>query len=407
METISWIIQSTTPVIKNAVVSYFKPILWLFSSEDDDIETDRISDSIKKKNKTISAISAAVYYNQGAFVQYYFLASEKHRALKEFMQRNDWDRDEIKQLTGELISFLNRELFTSVFENFKLLHAYFAGRHVLEPRICIKGAFRSEDKNTIISVVRDRQVSYISDADIRSNTGFDTIKKTGMYFLLNNIPEAARRGTYRNPRLNISTVQKLHSQYFRIGRGRSLIQDTEPWLECWKDYNDTGKDITSFYKSTLIIPMVLKDSNLSDTFKSLVNIHNADRTIFGFLCFDHADVDYFNEEDDVKVGYVYAELFSLYLFARAVFTEISRTFSEAEKYLDSENLIHSLLEQLGCSIHDLNSTSKLSKIISPKREETRNNKLFQLDETLLDCARIMSEISNNISPQARASTDKD
>lgn len=86
-----------------------------------------------------------------------------------------------------------------------------------------------------------------------------------------------------------------------------------------------------FYKSTLIVPMTLWNNDLSEEFKELVNLDNVDRTIFGFLCFDHVDADYFDEENDVALGYVFADILSMYIFARLIYMESSKTFSDRRR----------------------------------------------------------------------------
>jgi len=65
--------------------------------------------------------------------------------------------------------------------------------------------------------------------------------------------------------------------------------------------------------------MTLWNNDLSEEFKELVNLENVDRTIFDFLCFDHVDVNYFDEEGDVALGYVFADIVSMYIFARLIY----------------------------------------------------------------------------------------
>ncbi|MFV5213057.1 hypothetical protein ACLIIZ_04940 [Azonexus caeni] len=395
MGTITWIIHSTSPIVRRTVISYFRPLIDIFRIDELPEARKKNKDHSKNSNhRVVAAISKAVCYNQGEFVQYYFLASERHRALKEYMQTPTWDRNRVKSLTSELINFLNTEFHRNAFENFDIIHAYFSGRHPIEPRVCIKGSFRSKDKNTIVSVFRDRKVAYISDADVKSNTGFDTIANTGRYFLLNNIPEAARKGAYHNPRLDLSKVKHLYSSHHRKDKNATgHASDLNYWPECWKDSHGQNKDTTSFYKSTLIIPMTMWNNKLSEAFKSLIHIQNVDRTIFGFLCLDHVDTNYFREEDDVAVGYVFADLLSLYLFARAIYTEISRTFSEAESYLDEQQL-DITLEKFDFALRSKDFSSILDGFSTIKPKKTTNNMLFPVDEGLRDYAQTQSNVSS-------------
>lgn len=395
MGTITWLIHSASPIARRAVTTYFQPLVGALKLHDEnDSRKEQLEEAKKAKDKVILAISKAVCYNQGAFVQYYFLASERHRALKEFMQTSPLPRDRqtVKRLTSELINFLNTEFHRSAFANFDLIHSYFSGRHSTDPRICIKGAFRSEEKDTIVSVFRDRKVGYISDADVKANTGFYRIKSTGRYFIQNNIPEAACRGQYENPRLDVAKVKKYYSPSMFHGPRKSKLS-ADSWAACWKDSADGSPDTTSYYKSTLIIPMTLWNNKLADTFKSLIHVQDMERTIFGFLCFDHVEPNYFKEDEDVSVGYVFADLLSLYLFARAIYTEISRTFSEAERYLDNEH-IDITLEKLELALEKWNVSAKLDDYFSSKPRKTANNMLFPVDDVLRDYVKTWDSTSS-------------
>ena len=55
-----------------------------------------------------------------------------------------------------------------------------------------------------------------------------------------------------------------------------------------------------------------------------------DRVIFGFLCFDHIDSNYFIENEDVSLGYVFADVLSVYFVSRMMYTSMSDTFKSIE-----------------------------------------------------------------------------
>ena len=79
--------------------------------------------------------------------------------------------------------------------------------------------------------------------------------------------------------------------------------------------------------------MTLWNNSLSDSFKDLINISNIERSIFGFLCLDHPESGYFQEEKDVNVGYIIADLLSLYLINRLNYTDNSKTFLSVKNHL--------------------------------------------------------------------------
>src|SRR5205085_1029937 len=160
---------------------------------------------------------------------------------------------------------------------------------------------------------------YNSDVRIEGNTGFLSVKDSGRYFLENDIPNSARRGRYRNPRLDVS---RLNS----VSTGARLPWWTSDWDSYWVDYSRDKAGDRSFYKSTLIVPLTLRNNALSKEFISSVNLEGIDRYIFGYLCLDHRDSHYFDESTDIDIGYIFADLMSVFVFHRMVYTDLSKTF---------------------------------------------------------------------------------
>jgi hypothetical protein len=56
------------------------------------------------------------------------------------------------------------------------------------------------------------------------------------------------------------------------------------------------------------------------------------------LCFDHPKENYFDEDKDVSVGYVFADILSLYVFVRLIYTEMSKTYGKVEEFMEKEHL---------------------------------------------------------------------
>ncbi len=390
MATIDWIAHNTGDIIRRAIWAYFAPLFEAVTNRAIELplsqQVGAASARVTDKSKTISVIRSAVCFNQGTFIEYSLLSAERHKALRKAIDSSVPDREHIQTLAGELINYLNMEFHKSTFENFKLLHGYFAGRHKVDPRICVKGAFRSDQKDTIVSVFRDRKVQYLSDAEVSTNSGFFSIVQTGQYFLLNDIPEAARRGNYQNSRLDPRRVKQLYATRRKEGSASTALDTPKSWKECWIDYEPGISDETPFYKSTLIVPMTLWNNELSDEFKTLAKFQKLGRTVLGFLCFDHTDTEYFNDEDDVSIGYIFADLLSIYLFVRLVYTEISETFAKAESYIEKDELLFKL-EQLDLSWEKARIGAKHDRTQWALPRKTSNNKLFAIDEVLRDYGR--------------------
>ena len=278
---------------KSAVSLYFRPLYWITNSHSltasrsiiarRRYEVDRVEVGL------LSLIKASVCFNQGALIEYSFLVAEKHKAMKTAFASGDRNVPELKHLTTELMNYLNRTFFEITFKNFDFMHSYFSRRGSSIPRVCIKGTFKVDDRPTIISIFRDKPVKYDSDTQIEDNSGFNSIRQNGRFFIENNLPEAVLERNYVNPRLN---TEKIKNDAMR---GKGLSEISRDWKTYWLDHERANQD--SFYKSTLIVPLTLWNNDLSPEFKKLIRIENIERFIFGFLCFDHREVDYF----DLKV----------------------------------------------------------------------------------------------------------
>lgn len=362
-------------MVKEALSEYFRPVFYFtgFFDKTISLEEKYKELEIQRVNMRVwsRVVRKAVCFNQGEYLQYAFLTAEKHKKLKDSFRETPEDGARIGALASELVNYINSKFYEDTYENFKLIHAYFKNRSSHKPRVCIKGSFNIDNHSKVVSVFRDALVSYDSDADVERNYGFLTIYKNGTYFLENNIPEAAAEDRYFNPRLDNGLVRE-----FLSGTSGSR---TKKWEDCW-----TGdkKEKSSFYKSTLIVPMTLWNNDLSEEFKELVNLENVDRTIFGFLCFDHVEADYFDEENDVALGYVFADILSMYIFARLIYMESSKTFNSIEDWLQGEG-VEINPESLSSIWKKMPGTFDVEKYLEFKPKITKNNSLFPMDEDLI------------------------
>lgn len=280
-----------------------------------------------------------VCFNQGAYTDFSFLAHEYHRELKECLteiQRLGQNRniERIETKAKELLQFVDRRFKSAALENFKLFSEHFRGRSEIEPRICIKGniPIRTGAKDEIVSIIRsDGSVKDTNRYPLDENTGFAEVVRTGYYYLNDDIASSAILGHYRNPRLDQSRLNELGSLELGLvdsGRGFSLDQ----WRRCWNDWSHEA-DQGRFYRSTLIIPLTLRNNNLSSDFRtrlsrreSSIDFATFDRTILGFLCLDHPKAQFFNKYEDVSLGYIVADQLSLYTFTSLILTRLSSVF---------------------------------------------------------------------------------
>lgn len=269
-----------------------------------------------------------VCWNQGEIAQFYHIASILHRNLKDEFHSADCCKETIEYSVKNLLEYLNRNLRRISRENFSFLQEYFQNRSKTKPRVCIKVNYQ----NRIVELFREKQVPYYTDYETESNTGFYQVKKTGKYFLCNNIPQDYISEKYHNPRLKPISESQYTQSFVKSILHHQKMSPKKNWLSCWQ--GDTAECPTSCYSSTLIIPMTLANNKLSTEYQYLINIEKDARTIFGFLCIDHVTVDYFNESSDIDMGYIIADLLSLFLINRLNYTDSSSTFLNSLKYLN-------------------------------------------------------------------------
>ena len=74
--------------------------------------------------------------------------------------------------------------------------------------------------------------------------------------------------------------------------------------------------------------MTLWNIELEEIFRNKIQATDIGRAIFGYLCFDHVDVGFFKDED-IELGYIFADILSLYFIARATYTDFSDTYKNA------------------------------------------------------------------------------
>lgn len=386
MGTITAILKTTPSIIREASSAYFQPhktAINIVYPKKELINKELTINN--KKYSWIQVLSKSMCYNQSSFLQYSFLAAERHKSIKAEFLKSKKDTKKINLLMQDLMNFLNKGLFEYTYHNFRYLRLFYLRRSTIEPRFCIKGNIRTYNKDKVISVFRNKKVNYDSDCEIEKNTGFFSILKTGKYYFNNDIPKSVLDGKYSNPRLKNecpdivkNNSRKKISNFLPI----KTIGRHSYWETCWKDYVPGKSNPSSCYKSTMIIPMTLWNNDLSDDFKKRINIKNVDRVIFGFLCIDHVDTNYFDEETDVSVGYFFADILSMYLLTRLIYTEISNTFRNVENYLN-KSIFEETLEKIDIEWKKLSALPVEANSILKQISESDNNQLYSIDESLV------------------------
>jgi hypothetical protein len=306
-----------------------------------------------QSNKLNEVTRQAVTLNQGAFLDFSHLAHERHRQLRKTIDDSTLAHSRQSRQTRlranfkSLISFMDQRFGTVAGQNFKLLGEYFAGRSDVGPRMSIMGNWQGADKSVCVGpLVRNDQVDYDSVIDAAKNTGFDSVIKSGAYYLNNNIVKTALNGRYRNPRFDYDAIGLIQQQIEAAASGIASTVTPRVWRNLWKGSTEHD-DPRIFYQSTLIVPLTLRNENLSAEFNHSLSTrldrHTGDRSaiakheqsILGFLCFDHPDIDYFHPEHDVNTAYVFATLLSMYVLERITLTTLSETYQASKQLLEA------------------------------------------------------------------------
>ena len=304
-----------------------------------EISTERkYSFKYTDKDSSVPVINDCICELQAGLAQYYIMSAVKHMKLKEAV--NGDDVEGIVSSFSDLDEYLWDSLKEALEISHKYIKKYFSDRSRFPPRITIKAPY---GESQIVDLYR-KDKSPFSEFLVDENSAFKYIKDTGMYYICNDIPLAVSEEKYKNKRINGQMVRNNYSQPGMIKKGyMKVIGQPEvdaAWESCWDTGSPDNRPHTeSCYKSTLVVPMTLINASLRREFLNYMfdgeEILQKDdeykKLMFGFLCVDHRHTGYFNHESDVRIGYIIADLLSLFLVTRVMCTTKSRTYQYAKE----------------------------------------------------------------------------
>lgn len=272
----------------------------------------------------LGVLRKAICAHQGDIVEHIYWGAELHKRLR-FANTPDEITKVVDAIENDLPDIFQRSWRVTVehlTNYFKLTHS-----SKIVPRMCIKDTVDRNGKKYMIDIFRENGGRSGNEYPISENTGFQSVENDGRYFLCHDIPASAATNGYINPRLNPLAVKKYRppSKLKKILRKNHEI-DRE-WAECWIDYSHEKDNSSSCYKSTLIVPMTMVNCPLGKEFTRDTGVGKSKRLIYGFLCFDHPQPNYFNEAD-INVGYIFADLLSFYQINQHSITTHSETFRQ-------------------------------------------------------------------------------
>lgn len=293
------------------------------------------NDKKQASKELLSVFRAAVCAHQGFIAEHFLLGNEYHKKLRvaTAVGKKDAVQDLVKKLDGLHLEALKKAWQFSV----QHLSTYFMLTHKspILPRFCLKASVPKANDVTsekaIIDIFRDDGSRSKKSVSISENTGFSDAASKGKYYLENNIPEAVCRRGYKNPRLNPRNAADYKQPI--VFQPRYWGEDKE-WVKCWDVDTIAPSHPNTCYKSTLIVPMTLVNNPMSEEFYQNTGVGKAvkvDRLIYGFLCLDHPNRGYFNDTD-INVGYIFADLLSIYLITSDALVARSAVYEDAKKF---------------------------------------------------------------------------
>ena len=192
--------------------------------------------------------------------------------------------------------------------DFKSLFLEFSGS---SPRACVKIAHSgSQDDGVVTLVCRDTPRGYSTSYRISEHTGFAQVNFTMEAYLENNIPNKVVDNLYNNPRIDPSRIpafrEEFNSHHGTLSKlllfsGMKTDQRYEKaWKTIWRQIDNGGNLVdlrdVDCYKSTLILPITMADSQTNVEFEESFFDENIEKDIvFGYLCFDHNTIGYFDK----------------------------------------------------------------------------------------------------------------
>ena len=298
----------------------------------------------------LTLIKKIVGYNQGKIADYSFLSNESHKRLRKSYQNvidkrnvaNDEDYEALLKAYQNVSVGLIRQFKGHAAKNFQFMEEYCLSKNFNQKkaRFCIKSAILKQDAFEILPIAGSVPLRNNAAYQASESTSFTHVIRTGKHYLCNNIPEKVKRRKYKNSRIEEDQVFDFYRLPGRIDNLRFRFTDKKDnsWIRCWNNGNLSQQvgEPSSFYKSTLVVPLSFLASagELSDAFIENFQVRE-DKIILGFLCLDHENINFFNEEADVAFASVVADLLSLYWVQYSICTNQSSIFQRSYDLLRS------------------------------------------------------------------------
>lgn len=300
----------------------------------------------KKYSSTLSIANKFVCEMQGSYIAYNHTLSDTHRKMKNALRtcEKEQNRESLETLKEKIKDFNNAGndgLSMAAKKVFNAMETLFDERNnerPCKPRFCIKMV----RENNVFILSRNKGVDFSSPAyehPQENDMALSTIQKTGEPFLQNDIPAAVRAGNYKTPRLDNTLAINYEDNRLLRWIGSPKKEDTK-WALCWRrEDGAAASDPGSCYKSTLVVPVSLRGNEMPSDFKERFGAPDQPggykNLTFAFLCMDSHYPDFFDESDK-KFGYIFSDVFSLFVVAYLTLSEFSQAYGRATLLIEKK-----------------------------------------------------------------------
>lgn len=278
------------------------------------------------------------------YANYKFGASRMHMILKESSSNHS---SELFTHHEKLTEFVEKGLKTMCGDISQAIQDYFSltHNHKAKPRV---GIHAVNEQNDVIDLIMLPSGANNLYKKIEDYIVFYSIQSTGLPYLENHLPKAAKyKDDFYHGGLNVDKIKasykmkqmdkKVFSRFINNFYKKERV-DSE-WNNMKSIKDNTTKPL---YKSSIAVPITFRahadkaklDSHMTET----LGIPNEGRSILGFVCADHPATYYFDdgpvetyENIDINTLYIFADMISLVMVAKWMYTDGSRTYRSIEQ----------------------------------------------------------------------------
>jgi hypothetical protein len=295
----------------------------------------------KEELSSVSRESLCAF--QLKFTNYHFNISKAHQHFK------DGIRERLpKQNCQEYLATLNQVAESGLVDSIDSIRQYivhyFKTTRNSEPRV---GIHLTTANNKIVNITPSDGLPS-TEKTPADYTAFSEVIEFGTPYLDNHIPRTiSTNSSYRHAGIDVikaktqykvkfSDVKLLSRWRIALSRIRKCQHDRS-----WAEYATQGNK-NKLYKSHLAIPITFRSHNhlLPKNLQTLLNLHEDNRSILGYIFIDHQNTFYFDDSSpddtkcsnvDVNFMYNYADMISLVLLAKLTYTDKSNSVNSFKK----------------------------------------------------------------------------